>query len=92
MHPIFRMDKLGNIRIKPIGLVKSPLKEPQVGGLTDMESEIVLEDDCANLLDGVEEFSHIIVIYWLNQITEYREKCHPQGNENVPLLGQLATR
>ncbi len=92
MHPIFPIDSEGNIKVKPLGYVKSPIKEPQIGGLTEIETEIVLCDDCAKCLDGIEEFSHIVVIYWLNQITSYREKLHPQGRMDVPLLGMLATR
>ncbi len=92
MHPIFPIDNEGNIKIKPIGYVKSPIKEPQIGGLTDIETEITLGNDCAKCLDGIEEFSHIIVVYWLNRIMSYRETCRPQGKEGVPLLGQLATR
>lgn len=92
MHPIFPMDTEGIIRLKPVGYVNSPVKEPQTGGLTEIESEIVLGDDMAGLLHGIEEFSHIIVVYWLHQITGYREECVPQGSEHVPLLGQLATR
>lgn len=91
MHPIFPKDREGNIKIKPIGYVKSPIKEPQTGGLTEIETELVLNDDCGNLLDGIEEFSHIVVIYWLDRIRNYRENCHPQGKD-VPLLGMLATR
>jgi tRNA (Thr-GGU) A37 N-methylase len=86
------MDKEGNIRLRPIGFVKSPIKEPQVGGLTEIESDVVLSDDCSRLLDGIDEFSHIIVVYWLHGIREYRESCRPQDNERVPVLGQLATR
>jgi tRNA (adenine37-N6)-methyltransferase len=92
MHPIFAMDGEGDIKIRPIGFVKSPVKEPQVGGLTDIEAEVALNEYCARLLEGIDEFSHIIVVYWLHQITEYRESCRPQGNERVPILGQLATR
>ncbi len=92
MHPIFAMDNEGNIKIKPIGYVKSPIKQPQTGGLTELETEIMLAEDCRNCLDGIEEFSHIVVIYWLHQITSYRESCHPQGKSEVPLLGMLATR
>lgn len=92
MHPIYPTDSEGNIKIKPIGYVKSPIKEPQIGGLTDIETEIILGNDCAKCLDGIEEFSHIIVVYWLNRITTYRETCRPQGNQHVPLLGQLANR
>ena len=92
MHPIFPRDRQGNIKIKPIGYVRSPIKEPQTGGLTEIETEIVLSEDCGKCLDGIEEFSHIVVIYWLDRITGYRESCHPQGREDVPLLGMLATR
>jgi tRNA (adenine37-N6)-methyltransferase len=92
MHPIFPIDDAGNIKIKPLGYVKSPIKKPQVGGLTDIETEIVLSDDCADCLDGIEEFSHIVVIYWLDRINCYREKLRPQGKAGVPLLGMLATR
>jgi tRNA (Thr-GGU) A37 N-methylase len=92
MHPIFPIDIEGNIKIKPIGYVKSPIKEPQVGGLTDIETEIILGADFAKCLEGIEEFSHIIVIYWLNRISKYRESCHPQGRQDIPLLGQLANR
>jgi tRNA (Thr-GGU) A37 N-methylase len=92
MHPIFPMDNEGNIKIKPLGYVRSPIKKPETGGLTGIETEIILGKDFAGLLDGIEEFSHIVVVYWLNQITSYRESCHPQGREDVPLLGMLATR
>ena len=92
MHPIFPMDSEGNIKIKPLGYIKSPIKAPQTGGLTEIETEIVLGDDSAECLDGIDEFSHIVVVYWLNQIRSYREKCHLQGRTDVPLLGMLATR
>ncbi len=92
MHPIFPVDNEGNIKLRPIGRVISPIKEPQVGGLTEIESCISLSGDFSKLLDGIDEFSHIIVVYWLDKITSYRESCHPQGNESVPMLGQLATR
>ncbi len=92
MHPIHQIDNEGNIKIKPIGYVKSPIKKPQTGGLTEVEAEIVLNKDCGKCLDGIEDFSHIIVIYWLNQIRRYRQRCHPQGRKDIPLLGQLATR
>ena len=92
MHPIFPVDADGIVRIKPIGYVISPVKEPQTGGLTKIEAEIRLSDEFAAMLDGIDEFSHLIVVYWLDRITSYRENCRPQGREDVPLLGQLATR
>ncbi len=92
MHPIYPVDDEGNIKIKPIGYVKSPIKTPQTGGLTEIETEIAIETDCIKCLDGIEDFSHIIVLYWLDRVTSYREGCHPQGRQDVPYLGMLATR
>ncbi len=92
MHPIFPIDKEGNVKLRPIGRVMSAVKEPQVGGLAEIESEISLSEEFSGLLEGIDEFSHVIVVYWLDKITSYRESCRPQGNENVPMLGQLATR
>lgn len=92
MHPIFSTDNESIIKIKPIGYVKSPTNESQTGGLAGIETEIIINDACARCLDGIEEFSHILVVYWLDRIKSYRETCHPQGREDVPLLGMLATR
>ena len=50
MHPIFPIDQQRNIKLKPIGYVKSPIKEPQTGGLTEIETEIALGDDFARML------------------------------------------
>lgn len=92
MHPIYPVDNEGNIKIKPLGYVKSPIEHPQVGGLTELETEIVIEDEYAGCLDGIEEFSHVVIVYWLDRITSYRECLRPQGRSDVPLVGILATR
>ena len=46
-------------------------------------------------LDGLEGFSHVIVVGWLDRIpAELRERrqAHPGGDERLPLLGALALR
>ena len=92
MHPIFPADNEGNVKIKPIGYVKSQIIESTARGKTETITEIIINDACAKCLDGIEEFSHILVVYWLDRIKQYREVCHPQGKDDVPLLGLLATR
>jgi tRNA (adenine37-N6)-methyltransferase len=92
VHPIFKIDEEGNVKIRPIGYVNSPVKEPQTGGLTEIKAEIVVDKELEKALDGIEEFSHIVVLYWLNEVESYREGCRPQGRDDVPYLGQLATR
>lgn len=92
MHPIFPIDSEGNFKFKPIGFIKLPGNAPAKESYAETESEIILNDEFAGCLEGIDEFSHIIVVYWLNHIKNYREKCRPQDREDVPLLGQLATR
>jgi len=92
LHPIFKTDEEGNVKIKHIGYVKSPIILPQTGGLAEIETEIIIDEGLSKALDGIEEFSHIVVLYWLNLIESYRDGCRPQGRDDVPFLGQLATR
>ncbi|MFH1651081.1 MAG: tRNA (N6-threonylcarbamoyladenosine(37)-N6)-methyltransferase TrmO, partial [Chloroflexota bacterium] len=46
-------------------------------------------------LDGLEGFSHIIVIFWMHRTDRTRPlrlKIHPRGDAALPLTGLLATR
>ena len=53
---------------------------------------IRIHRDWAPGLDGIEGFSHLIVIYWLDQSHEPELKLHPKGDRRIPALGFLATR
>lgn len=61
----------------------------------DGTSEIVIRDDLNELLDGVEDFSHLVVLFWGHRIPEERRslaKAHPMGRHDLPLVGIFATR
>ena len=92
MHPIFPVDNEGYFKFKPIGVIKLPDDVPAKQTYAETVSEIILNDEFAVCLEGIDEFSHIIIVYWLNRVKKYREQCRPQEREDVPLLGQLATR
>ena len=58
-------------------------------------SELVIFDKYEDCLDGIEGFSHIVVLYWAHLIDEqnrYVAKVHPAGKEDYPLVGVFATR
>jgi tRNA-Thr(GGU) m(6)t(6)A37 methyltransferase TsaA len=82
--------------VRPIGIVHSSVKEPRMDGWESVESTIVVEDEWAPALEGVEAFSHIFVIYWMHRISEERRRTtthvHPWGDPRVPLQGVFATR
>jgi len=82
----------------PIGIVKSSvtgLKKVSKDNWETTISEIIINDDLEEALDQIESFSHIIVIYWMHQISPSQRmlmKVHPKGNKNLPLVGVIATR
>ena len=43
-------------------------------------------------LNGIDGFSHIIVIFWLNKARKPELKIHPKGIKQIPKIGFLATR
>ncbi|MBI3996646.1 MAG: tRNA (N6-threonylcarbamoyladenosine(37)-N6)-methyltransferase TrmO [Candidatus Omnitrophica bacterium] len=43
-------------------------------------------------LQGIEDFSHIIVLFWLHQARKPELRIHPKGFKELPKLGFLATR
>jgi len=82
------------IRLKPIGFVRTDAVGDEVRDM-NVISQIVLNREYTEALEGIEEFSHIFVIFWLHKIpAEDRKtlKVHPRGRSDMPLLGIFATR
>jgi tRNA (adenine37-N6)-methyltransferase len=80
--------------LKPIGYVRNSVKAAK--GLTwdQVVSELVILPELTEALDDLEEFSHIIVFFWMTGYgsTEVPHKVHPRGNPDFPLKGLFATR
>ena len=96
--------------LRPVGIVKNEIKEPSLvaesGDLErwgvskdakkarDMISEILIYDDFTGILDGIEDFSHIVVLYWAHRVPPERRslvKVHPMGRKDLPKKGIFAT-
>ncbi len=55
---------------------------------------LLIFDQWTELLDGIEDFSHILVLYWPHLIDPQRRnlrKVHPMGRKDMPLKGIFAT-
>jgi tRNA-Thr(GGU) m(6)t(6)A37 methyltransferase TsaA len=83
---------MDEITLKPIGVAKNNIKEPQFGGFDDEITDIVLDDDFAGGLDDITEYSHVIVVFWMDQVDECNLHHRPQGNPDVPVVGIFACR
>lgn len=100
---------MARMKVRPVGIVISEIKEPSLvvkmhdlswrGALDDMKkeesvtSEILIYDDFTGILDGIEDFSHILVLYWAHLVPEDRAviKVHPMGRKDFPKVGIFAT-
>ena len=64
-------------------------------GWEEVISELVLDTDLGEATEGLEEFSHIVVVFWMHKVPSERAipaKIHPRGRHDLPLVGLLATR
>ena len=81
--------------IEPIGVVVSSEHDVARQDWSRVRSQIRLRDGLEAALLGLQDYSHIIVIGWLDQIpAELRERlqAYPSGDERLPLQGALALR
>ncbi len=78
-----------------IGVVYNEVKEPTDQGWGGVVSEIVLDESLAAGLDGIEAFSHVMVLFWMHRAAEaepVRMRRRPQGREDMSELGIFAQR
>ncbi len=99
------------LEIRPVGVVRGGPKQPILAfrrgelHMGDMhaprdtsewrEPEIVIFDEYAECLDGIEDFSHVLVLYWSHLAAESRrgvKKVHPAGQKDMAMVGVFATR
>ncbi len=83
------------VALKPIGIVRNAVRQPRMDGWENVRSDIIVRRNLENALDGIEGYSHIVVLFYLHRVTEDerdRTQCHPRGDERYPLQGVLATR
>ena len=88
--------KFPEMTLKAIGIVRNKFREPSSERLKleEIISEIEIDPSLTEALDGLEDFSHIIVLYWMHRATSKRSslKVHPMGRKDVPLQGLFAVR
>jgi tRNA (adenine37-N6)-methyltransferase len=82
------------IVLNPIGYVKTTAQGDEVKNKSIL-SQIVLRDDLLEALNGISDYSHLFVLFYLNQVTEEQRKTlrvHPRGRQDMPLVGVFVAR
>lgn len=57
-------------------------------------SNIIIDEGLAGILDGIEEYSHLIILYWAHKVPEESRsltRVHPMGREDIPEKGIFCT-
>lgn len=88
------MSSTEKVELRPIGFVKTEAIGKEVRDKCNV-SKIILREDLAEALEGTEDFSHLLVIFWMHKISKEERrtrKIHPRGRRDMPLLGVFATR
>lgn len=83
------------IAIHPIGRVKNRVHRIQREGWESVRSEIIIDPEYGDALDGIEEYSHLYVLFWIGHTARRLRgvrKIHPRSREDLPLVGVFATR
>lgn len=96
--------------LKPVGVVRSAIKNASLvahsGDLSraDLDrlpsdprqtaAQIIIDPDYAGILDGIEDFSHLLVLYWAHEVDPAARslvRVHPMGRKDLPLVGIFST-
>ncbi len=84
------------MEVHPIAFVKNERKEIEDDFWGTVISCIELADGIpANSLDGIEEFSHLNIIFYMDQVKDEKAvpQCrHPRNNISLPKIGTYAQR
>jgi tRNA-Thr(GGU) m(6)t(6)A37 methyltransferase TsaA len=82
------------VSVRPIGVVRNNVSAPRPGGWAQVRSDIALRDELTDMLDGIDGYSHIIVVFAFDRVpeSEQRARLRPRGDERLPEQGVLATR
>ena len=82
----------GNDGIKMKEQAQANMK--RVHQINEEPSEIVIDEDIIDILEGIEEYSHLVILYWAHKVPEQSRsltKVHPMGRECFSKVGIFST-
>ena len=82
--------EMADITLKPIGVVKNGFTALPRQGADFIISDILIDENLTDALDYIDEFSALIVFYWIQQGKSTESiplKVYPQQDETQPQVG-----
>ena len=86
---------MNDIIMQPIGYVKNNVQDKKDVSWGEDSSTISLYEEFHGGLKGLEEFSHVIILYYLDKANYDKDKHlqrRPQNREDMPLVGIFSQR
>jgi tRNA-Thr(GGU) m(6)t(6)A37 methyltransferase TsaA len=82
------------VMLRPIGVVRNGVRTPRTESWPSVRSDIIVRDELTDALDGIDGYSHIIVVFAFDRVPEsaQRMRVRPGHDARVPEQGVLATR
>lgn len=85
-----------SFKLQIIGRVKNNInKRSDVSEWKNVKSQIILQKELEEALDSIEEFSHLFILFWIDQmpcVSSLVTKVIPYGLAHVGSIGIFATR
>ena len=89
-------DAAVSLTCTPIGVVRSAVTKLSQGHWGGIESEIHVAPKYADGLQGLDEFSHVIVVFQLHEVVGFDPATqllrHPRGKPDLQAVGVFAQR
>ncbi len=82
------------IQFQSIGVVRNGIQQAHRDTRwEEIESEIIVDEKWCGALDGIDQFSHLWIIFYFNHIPAPDALCiRPMKRGEMPLVGIFATR
>jgi tRNA (adenine37-N6)-methyltransferase len=89
------INQQSTMTLKPIGCVRNGISsEPAGQDWESVISDIVINPEMSDALDNLDEYSHIIILFWTFRAGREKppDKIRMRNNPGKPLVGLFATR
>lgn len=81
------------IVLRPIGVVRNGIAQAAGVRWEEVVSHIELEEVYEPALQGIEEFSHLLILFFFHRPERPAAlQVHPEERQDLPLVGVFATR
>jgi L-fuculose-phosphate aldolase len=84
------------IILKPIGIIRSPIKDPRdaprQGSESAIRGKLVIDEKYKDALLGMEKGRKIVILYWMHLAEHDVLQVHPKHDVTRPMRGVFSTR